>query len=169
MKYYSIGVPIGALCEGNARYFYYEEQLLSMNAVSFRIWTAYMHGAEVDSISLPHRLEESVDSAQRKALYNALVEAKLLASKRDLLTHYPQRQGYGVGFNSKTNTCVVMLNESVHVSYPAFLFWSFCDGRTSCSDIVAKIQKDAKVQFAEGHAYSAIEELLRNSLIVFVA
>lgn len=169
MKYYSIGAPIGALNEGHERYFYYEEQLLSMNAASFRIWTTFLHGAELDSVSFPCKLEESIDSVQREVLFNALVEAKLLTSVRDLLTHYPQRHGYGVGFNRKTNTCAIMLNESVHVSYPAFLFWSFCDGRTSCSDIVTKIQKIAAVQFAESHVYSAIDELLNNNLVVFIA
>lgn len=157
MKYYAIGTPIGILNEREERYFYLENELLNINRSAFCIWAQYLRGAEERS--------GNEDDGQ---IVKALVEAGMLVSTQELLNHMPQRQGCGLGLSVKTEQCTILMGRKVTVSYPAYLFWTFCNGGVSCAEIMEKVN-DMKLAFTREYALSTIDELLQHGLITFVA
>lgn len=164
MNYYAIGVPVGRLNEGSERYFCRGGQLLNMSAEAFALWVLFLHGA--DSELVLWREAGQADSAKR-AVLDALVASGLLVPQEELLSHVPQRQGYGVGYSQRDHRCRVQLGDGVRVSYPAFLLWAYCDGRSTCLEILNRLPAEVSGVFTQAHARAAIQELLRENLILF--
>ena len=169
MKYYAIGVPVGAFNEHDERYFFRDGQLLNMNGNAFQVWMAFLHGADPDQIVQDTKLAEQIPQDRLNAFLKELVNARLLVPNQELFSCIPQRQGYGTGFSVERQDCEVFLNDAVHVSYPAYVLWSYCDGQSRCEAICARLAKELVIQMREQQLFQLIDELLAKNLLLFVA
>ena len=167
MKYYAVGTPIGRLNENNEQYFSREGRLLSMSSMAFSIWVLFLHGADDSFVINKVVASNKYSTEQAKEITEALVSSELLISEKDILDHYPQRLGYGIGYSSKKNTCSVFLHETIEVTYPAYLIWAYCDGKSTCNEILNHLPESISKSFKPYHLYRIIDELLRNNLLLF--
>ena len=163
MTYFSVGTPIGKLNDNAQRYIHRHNQLFSMSVEAFSIWTRFLHGASVDAAYDP-KTERDV----YQQIVNALIDTEMLLSEAQLKHAYCLRQGYGIGVGASTGESAIFCGSVCHVSYRAFLFWTYCDGQTSVANILSNIHSQTRTSFSYPHAVSAIQELIYRNLILIV-
>ena len=166
MIYYSVGTPIGKLNDNAQRYVYRQSQLFSMSVDAFSIWTRFLHGADVDAAY--DRFKGKIEREAYQQIVNALIDTEMLLSEEQLKHAYCLRQGYGIGIGASTGESAIFCGSVCHVSYRAFLFWTYCDGQTTVENILLNIHSQTETVFSYQHAVSDIQELINRSLILIV-
>lgn len=167
MKYYAVGFPIGRLNEKDEYYFMREGQMFNVNAVAFKVWSSFLHGAEVTKALALEPLQQIIGREQAEILFQQLADVEMLVPEKEILAHVAQRQGYGVGYSAQTGKCTVYLNGKIEISYPAYLLWAYCDGKTAFRDLMTRMPLSADQRYTEEALLRAVDELLRDDLIVF--
>lgn len=169
MKHYAVGVPVGTLNEYGERYFFREGDLLNMNGTAFQVWIRFLHGADLNVVAGDARLSGQIDQRRLIAFLEQLQAAGLIVSEQKLLTCIPQRQGCGIGFSASKKDCAVFLGKAIRVSYLAYMLWAYSDGRSTCKQILDKMPQEIAAKLSGQQMIRAIDELLENNLLLFVA
>lgn len=165
--YYSIGTPLGMMDQSGEYSFSRDGEIYKIERKAFRIWTFFLHGMELkDAIRLS--VQKGIAEAdEAETLVNQLSGIEMIVSESGLLEHKPARQGQGIGYNPSSDNASIFLNKKIQVNYGDFLLWCYCDGKSTLSEVINKVEERFFITLKRSNVFSIINELLKNNLLVF--
>ncbi len=167
MKYYSIGVPIGALNEQPERYFYVDRKLYHMNRDAYKVWRQFLFGSTRERVLQKKSLTQELGEDGVTQYISALQEAEMIVNQETLWHRIPQRQGIGIGVDPKTHTSRMLLNGELSSRQLSYLIWVYSDGKTPLDAVIHRLPEELSQIITDQQVFSAVDELLVKNALIF--